>query len=207
MVISRQRRRLLHGALLAALLPTVVLAHEDHRKHAAPRDETPTPVRLALPDTPLLDQDGRKLRLRSDVLAGRVVVVDFIYTTCTTICPIFTATMGHVQERLSDVAGHDVQLITVTVDPVRDTPRRLKDYAAKHDAKLEGWSFLTGSKQDVDAVNKAFGTYTPNIDDHPPMVLVGDTASGQWTRFYGFPAAGDLEARVRQLLAARKGAS
>jgi protein SCO1/2 len=207
MVISRPRRRLVRGALLAALLPTTALAHEDHKKHAAPRDEGPRAVKLALPDTALLDQDGRKVRLRSDVLAGRVVVVDFIYTTCTTICPIFTATMGRVQERLADVVGRDVQLVTVTVDPVRDTPRRLKEYAAKHDAKLDGWSFLTGSKPDVDGVNKAFGTYTPNIDDHPPMVLVGDTASGQWTRFYGFPAAGDLEARVRQLLAARKGAS
>lgn len=206
MSISR-RRWLARGAALVALLPAFARAHDDHKKHAATEAQPPKPVKLALPDTSLLDQDSRRLRLRSDVLAGRIVVVDFIYTTCTTICPIFTATMGSLQERLADVSARDVQLVTVTVDPVRDTPRRLKEYAGRHHAKFDNWSFLTGSKSDVDAVNKAFGTYTPNIDDHPPMVLVGDTASGQWTRFYGFPAASDLEARVRQLLAARKGTS
>lgn len=198
------RRRLL---ALAALLPAAAYAHGDHKAHTPPKDETPKSVKIALPDTQLLDQEGRKVRLRSDVMAGRIVVVDFIYTTCTTICPIFTATMASVQERLGDVVGRDVQLVTVTVDPLRDTPRRLKEYAGKRSANFAGWSFLTGSKADVDTVNKAFGTYTSNIDDHPPMVLVGDTASGQWTRFFGFPAAGDLETRVRQLLAARKSGS
>lgn len=202
--MSIRRRQLL---ALSALLPVLAHAHGDHKAHTPPKDEAPKPVRINVADAPLLDQDGRKLRLRTDVMAGRVVVVDFIYTTCTTICPIFTATMASVQERLGPIVGKDVQLITVTVDPVRDTPRRLKEYADRHHANFDGWSFLTGAKADVDAVNRAFGTYTPNIDDHPPMVLVGDTASGQWTRFYGFPAAGDLEARVRRLLEARKGST
>ena len=202
--MSVARRRFV---ALAALLPVLARAHDDHSKHAAPKAEAPKPVKVSLADVPLVDQGGRKVRLKSDVMAGKVVVVDFIYTTCTTICPIFTATMASVQEKLADVAGRDLQLISMTVDPLRDTPQRLKAYAGKHHARFDNWSFLTGAKGDVDGVNKAFGTYTANIDDHPPMVMVGDTASGQWTRFFGFPAAGDLEARVRQLLAARKGSS
>jgi protein SCO1/2 len=198
------RRQLL---ALTALLPVLARAHDDHKKHVAPKEEAPKSVKVSLADTPLVDQDGRKVRLKTDVMAGKVVVVDFIYTTCTTICPIFTATMASAQEKLAGVADRDLHLISMTVDPLRDTPRRLKEYAGKHHARFDNWSFLTGAKTDVDAVNKAFGTYTPNIDDHPPMVMVGDTASGQWTRFFGFPAAGDLEARVRQLLAARKGSS
>lgn len=198
------RRQLL---ALIALLPAVARAHGGHKARTPTPDETPRSVTINLPDTPLLDQDGRRVRLRSDVMAGRIVVVDFIYTTCTTICPIFTATMASVQERLGDAVGRDVHLVSVTVDPLRDTPRRLKEYAGSHSADFAGWSFLTGTKADVDAVNKAFGTYTANIDDHPPMVLVGDTGSGQWTRFFGFPAPGVLEARVRQLLAARRSAS
>jgi protein SCO1 len=196
-----------HLLALAALLPVLARAHGDHKAHAAPKEEAPQPVKVSLGDTPLVDQGGRKVRLKSDVMAGKVVVVDFIYTTCTTICPIFTATMASVQEKLADVSGRDLQLISMTVDPLRDTPPRLQAYAGKHHARLDNWSFLTGTKGDVDTVNKAFGTYTANIDDHPPMVMVGDTASGQWTRFFGFPGAGDLEARVRQLLAARKGSS
>ena len=196
-----------HVLALAALLPVLARAHGDHKAHAAPKEEAPQSVKVSLSDVPLVNQGGGKVRLKSDVMAGKVVVVDFIYTTCTTICPIFTATMASVQEKLADVSGRDLQLISMTVDPLRDTPPRLKAYAGKHHARFDNWSFLTGTKADVDAVNKAFGTYTPNIDDHPPMVMVGDTASGQWTRFFGFPGAGDLEARVRQLLAARKGSS
>ena len=196
-----------HVLALAALAPAFARAHGDHKSHAAPKEEAPRSVKVSLADTPLVTQDGDKVRLKSDVMAGRIVVVDFIYTTCTTICPIFTATMASVQDRLADLKGGDVRLISMTVDPLRDTPRRLKEYAGKHHARFDTWSFLTGTKGDVDAVNKAFGSYTANIDDHPPMVMVGDTASGQWTRFFGFPAASDLEARVRQLLAARKGTS
>jgi len=203
----QRRQWLAFAALLPVLHPVLVRAHGDHKAHAAPREEAPKPVKVTLADTPLVDQDGRKVRLKTDVMAGKVVVVDFIYTTCTTICPIFTATMASVQEKLADVLGRDVQMITMTVDPLRDTPRRLKEYGGKHRVQANGWSFLTGARADVDSVNKAFGTYTANIDDHPPMVMVGDTASGQWTRFFGFPSAGDLETRVRELLAARKGAS
>ena len=204
---NRRRQLLALAALMPVAYPAGVRAHNDHKAHAAPSQEGPKPVKVALADTPLVDQDGRKVRLKSDVMAGRIVVVDFIYTTCTTICPIFTATMSSVQDKLEDVVGREVQLVTVTVDPLRDTPRRLKDYAAQHRVTPKGWSFVTGTKSDVDSVNKAFGSYTPNIDDHPPMVMVGDTANGQWTRFYGFPTASELEKRVRELLAARKGAS
>ena len=203
--MNRHRRQLL---ALTALLPVFARAHGDHTAHApSKRDAPPRSVKVSVGDAPLVDQDGRKVRLRTDVMAGRVVVIDFVYTTCTTICPIFTATMASVHERLASRAVTDVQLITMTVDPARDTPQRLKEYAARHSASFEGWSFLTGARADVDAVNRAFGTYTPRIDDHPPMVLVGDTASDQWSRFFGFPSAAELEERVRQLLAARKGQS
>jgi protein SCO1/2 len=202
--------------ILCALLPALALARDEHShggnnhgEHKAPaqselKSQGASAVKVTLADTSLLDQDGRKVRMKSDILAGRIVVVDFIYTTCTTICPIFSATMASVQERLEDRLGRDVLLITVTVDPQRDTPRRLREYAAKHQARHRGWTFLTGSKPDIDAVNKALGSYTPNFDDHPPMVMVGDTESGEWTRFYGFPTAAELESRVRKLLAARQ---
>jgi protein SCO1/2 len=198
-----QRRQLL---AFAALAPALARAHGDHKAHKPPADPAvpPKSVKVSLADTPLVDQDGRKVRLRTDVMAGRIVVVDFIYTTCTTICPIFTATMASLQERLGAALEGETHLVSMTVDPARDTPRRMKEYAAKHGARHSGWSFLTGNRSDVDAVNKAFGTYTANIDDHPPMVMVGDTRTGEWTRFYGFPSASELEGCVQQLLAARK---
>lgn len=198
-----KRRTLL---ALAGLLPFAARAHDLHVHADKPpaAGKPPASVKIQLADTPLVDQQGRAVRLKTDVLAGRIVVVDFVYTTCTTICPIFTATMANLQGRLGHVLGSQVQLVTVTVDPLRDTPQRLKDYAEKQRLDPAGWTWLTGKRADVDTVNKAFGSYTPKIDDHPPMVLVGDPDAGQWTRFFGFPTADELEGRVRQLLDARK---
>ncbi|MDH5247329.1 MAG: SCO family protein, partial [Betaproteobacteria bacterium] len=104
-----------HVLALAALAPAFARAHGDHKSHAAPKEEAPRSVKVSLADTPLVTQDGDKVRLKSDVMAGRIVVVDFIYTTCTTICPIFTATMASVQDRLADLKGGDVRLISMTV--------------------------------------------------------------------------------------------
>jgi len=196
-------------AAAAAGLPSLAKAHEHKHpadpaaKSAEPKADRVGAIRVDVGDAPLLDQDGRTVRMRSDVLAGRVVVVDFVYTSCTTVCPIFSATMAELRKRLVAAPARDIVLVTVTVDPLRDTPRRLKDYAARFGPTGDGWIWLTGSKSNVDTVNKAFGAYTANIDDHPPMVIVGDADAGVWTRFYGFPGVPELEARARELVAAR----
>jgi protein SCO1/2 len=93
-------------------------------------------------------------------------------------------------------------MVTVTVDPVRDTPARLKEYGARLGSN-PGWSWITGPKPQVDEVLRAFGAYTPNFVDHPPLVLVGDAKTGKWLRFYGFPSPDQLLAAVGDLTAAR----
>jgi protein SCO1/2 len=162
-------------------------------------------VRIKLPDTALTDQRGKTARFKSDFVADRLVLVTFIYTTCTTACPPLSALFADLQERLGDRVGRELTLVTMTVDPVRDTPLRLKAYAAQYNAG-PGWSFLSGSKPAVDEVLTALGAYTPNFADHPSMVLVGDPRSGEWTRFFGFPGSDQIMARVEQLQAARRGA-
>jgi protein SCO1/2 len=201
-------RRAFLLAAAAAGLPSLVRAHDRHHadqaaKPAEQKADRVGAIKVDVGDTPLLDQNGRSVRMRSDVLAGRVVVVDFVYTTCTTICPIFSATMAELRKRLGPDSARDILLVTVTVDPLRDTPKRLKDYAARFGTPGDEWLWLTGTKPNVDAVNKAFGAYTANIDDHPPMVIVGDADRGVWTRFYGFPGAAELEARARELVGSR----
>ena len=110
--------------------------------------------------------------------------------------------MAQVQDKLGARLGRDVALVTVTVDPVRDTPARMKEYGAKLGSGA-GWTWLTGPKPQVDEVLKVFGAYTPNFTEHPALVLVGDAKSGKWLRFYGFPTPEQLMAAVNELTAGR----
>ena len=179
-------------------------AHE-HHQHEAAAKEGPSSARVKYGDTLLVNQDGKKVRLKSDVFSDRVVVMDFAYTTCTTVCPVLTAVLVKVQSDLGDKVGKDVQMVTITVDPARDTPARLKEYAAKHGVK-GGWAWLTGPVGTVNDVLQGFDAYAPNFEDHPPMVLVGDPVSGDWTRFFGFADPKDIVAKVEELRAARSAA-
>ncbi|NNU42332.1 SCO family protein [Ramlibacter montanisoli] len=193
-------------ALVLATATAGARAHDAsrHRQHQAAAS-APSSVRVKLPDTVLTDQHGRAARFKSDFVADRLVLVNFVYTTCTTVCPVQSALFADLQQRLGDRAGREVVLLSVTVDPLRDTPMRLKEFSAQYGAG-PGWSFLTGSKQAVDEVLTAFDVYTPNVADHPAVVLVGDPRSGEWTRLFGFPGSEQIMARLGQLQAARRGA-
>lgn len=161
------------------------------------------PVDLALFDLEVIDHHGRAAKFRSDVIGERIVVMNFIYTTCTTVCPVTSAIFGQLQRRLGQHLGQDVFLVSITVDPVTDRPARLKAYAKKYKAGA-GWIWLTGQKLTVDKVLDGLGAYTPNYEDHPAMVLVGDGRTGQWARFFGFPGPDEIMTKVDVLVAARK---
>src|SRR5262245_60823153 len=121
--------------------PVVVVA----RAQQQPRAEAATPISpTRIPDTPVRDQNGNWPNLYTEPVKGRTVAINFIFTTCTTICPSLTATFRKVQQDLAARAP-DVQLISVSVDPITDTPERLRDFAARFGAG-PGWTFVTGEK-------------------------------------------------------------
>ena len=198
-------RVVLAALALATALPGVRAQDHSHHGHHEPAATAPGSVRIKLPEAAVTDQHGRTARFQSDFVGDRLVVINFIYTTCTTVCPVQSALLADLQQRLGQRAGREVALISVTVDPLRDTPVRLKEFSAQYKAG-PGWTFLGGDKQAVDEVLTAFGVYTPNFADHPAVVLVGDPRSGQWTRFFGFPGSEQIMARVTQLQAGRQGA-
>jgi protein SCO1/2 len=200
-----------HGALAAAAVAaafawsTQAFAHDQHHQHAGHAPATagpPSAVQVRYDDTVLVDQHGKKRKLKSEVFGDRLVVIDFAYTTCTTICPVLTALLAKVQQQLGDRVGSEVALVTITVDPARDTPARLKEYAAKYGAG-PGWTWLTGPAGTVNETLKGFGAYAVNFEDHPLMVLVGDPQRGEWTRFFGIAEPGAIVARVDELAHAR----
>ena len=145
----------------------------------------------------MVTQDGDQVNLAADIVGDRIVVVDFVYTTCTTVCPVLSAIFAQVQQKLGDRVGDDVIMVSISVDPLRDTPARMKSYASKLGAG-EGWLWLTGQKQTVTKVLEEFGAYTPNFEDHPSMILVGDGKTGQWARYLGFPAADQIVMKVNE---------
>jgi protein SCO1/2 len=158
----------------------------------APAPETaPAGAKMAIPDVELLDQDGRKIHFYSDLVQGRVVVINFIFTTCTTICPPLGATIARVQKEFDAGAGRDVRFISISVDPATDTPERLKAWGAKFHAG-PSWTFVTGQRQIVNQLLSALGAATASPQDHSPTVLIGNDARGQWTRAYGLAPPSQL---------------
>lgn len=156
---------------------------------------------VRLPDVELVDQDGRRRKLASDVAADRVVVLEFVFTTCTTICPALAANFAKLQEHLGERAGRDVALVSISVDPRNDTPARMKAFGALFGAG-PGWTLLTGEKADVDVVLKALGVFTPRKEDHTPLVLVGVPAKGLWKRIDGLASPALLASVVDEFASA-----
>ena len=181
--------------------------HAKHRQMMNEEQESAAnSAAIQVPDVRLTTQFGNEVSLRDDVVGDRIVIIDFVYTSCTTICPVLSAILGQLQGRLGERLGEDVVMISLTVDPLRDTPERLKAYSEKHHAR-DGWVWLTGDKQTVDEVLRAMGAYTPNFEDHPSMMLVGDRNSGEWSRFLGFPGSGNIMEKIDELSAARNAQS
>ncbi|HVG34329.1 MAG TPA: SCO family protein [Pyrinomonadaceae bacterium] len=137
-----------------------------------------------IPDTTVYDQNGRKLKFYTDLVKGKTVAINFIFTTCTGVCPPLSATFRRVQQGLAERMGRDMELISISVDPATDVPERLKTFSEKFKAG-PGWTFVTGSKPEIDRLLEALGGYVSNKNDHTPLLLIGNDAAGFWTRTYG----------------------
>lgn len=164
------------------------------------QNETIGTTKLNVPDVELLDQDGRKIHFYTDLVKGHTVAINFIFTTCTTICPPLGATFARVQKELGDKVGRDVLFISISVDPATDTPERLKAWGAKFHAG-EGWTFVTGNKPQVDELLRALGASSARREDHSPTVLIGNDTSGTWTRTYGLAKSSQLVQIINDAIA------
>jgi protein SCO1/2 len=155
-----------------------------------------------LPNAELLDQNGTPVRFASDVAGNRIMALSFIYTDCQTACPVVSGLFSKLQDRLGDKLARDVRLVSLSIDPATDTPERLKAYAERFHAVPE-WLWLTGEKAQVDALLKGLGVYSADYANHAPVILVGDPARGEWTRFNGLSSPDTIAAKIDELLNAR----
>lgn len=155
-------------------------------------------IDLEVPDTPVLTQDGEAVRFYTDLVKGKVVVINFIFTTCKSICPPLGATFGRLQTLLGDKMGRQVRLISVSVDPKTDTPERLKAWGAKFKAG-PGWTLVTGKNADIAKLLKALNSYTADPAAHTPMVLIGSEAPRSWHRAYGMAPSSALVETIEKV--------
>ena len=217
-------RRMLASAALSAVLAggmpaSGALAHDAHHNGAPPKDNavsSPQAPKEKVPrrldegeqrryftDTKLLDQDGREVRFYTDALRGKIVLVSFIYTSCTDICPILMHNLTDVQDKLGDRFGVDVFFVSISVDPEDDTPEELKKYAERYGAK-PGWTFLTGPKKDVDAVIRRFGEFQDDFEDHSMVFVLGDVKNARWSKMRGDQPPETVLPRLRDLFSRRE---
>jgi protein SCO1/2 len=170
----RSRIRIARGALAAVALLSAGAASADNRWGAN-----------YFPNVELTTQDGVTVRLYDDLLKGKSVAVNVIYTSCTDECPLETARMVQLQKVLGDRVGKDIFFYSISIDPKVDTPKVLKAYADKFDVG-PGWLFLTGREDDIKLVTKKLGLSRTsdgvNKDGHTASLMVGNEPGGQWMR-------------------------
>ena len=157
---------------------------------------------MEIPDVPVLDQHGNKLHFYTDLIKDKTVAINFIFTNCTTICPPLAATFQRLQRDMGERVGKDVHLISISVDPVTDTPERLKAWGAKFKAG-PGWTFVTGEKQEMDKLLNALGAAVSKREDHTPALIIGNDAKGVWTRTYGLAKIPQIMGVIQNVIAGK----
>lgn len=180
---------------------TSMPGHEQHMKamQAGATKAAETLDGLKVPDLPVVDQDGKQLRFYRDLIQGKTVALNFVFTTCTTICPPMGANFAKLQSLLRERGGSEVFLVSVSVDPSVDTPQRMKEWGAKFGA-APGWTLVTGDRGDIIQLLKALGVYTADKADHSPLVLIGNDKTHRWTRTYGLTPPAKLAELIDESL-------
>lgn len=205
------------GRVALAFLLMLVYASASSDEHAAHQQDQAVPDKHAahraamqktrysastesysIPDVELIDQSGAPVSLRTLLQADQPIALNFIFTTCTTICPVMTATFAAMRRELGD-AGEQLRLVSISIDPEYDRPDKLKAYSEQFGAGT-GWEFLTGDSIDIVQVLRSFDSYAGSKMNHKPVTLLKRPGSSTWTRIDGLASSKELANEVREWL-------
>jgi protein SCO1/2 len=150
-------------------------------------------------DVLLINQNGEKMRFYSDLLKGKVVIINSFFATCQGSCLPMNRNLEKVQQALGDHVGRDVFILSISVDPLVDTPPKLKDYAKKLNAR-PGWYFLTGDKENVEFALKKLGQFVDDKQDHLNIFIIGNERTGLWKKAFGLAQSDELVKVVESVL-------
>lgn len=175
-------------------------SHHQHRQEAG--TDGGVVRQSVIPDLLVLDQQGKKVRFYRDLVKGKTVAINFVYTSCAAVCPLVGANTSKLQGLLGDRLGRDVQLITVSTDPTIDTPETLKAWGDKF-KRRKGWTLVTGGEQEISALVEALTGEVARKGVHLPLMLIGNDAKGLWRRDYGLARPAAIAALLEEFAGAR----
>lgn len=209
MIGTRSAVAVVAALAVSALLRAPALRAEDasggatatHQEHGGAQVTTVATVQVNVPQLQLVRADGKPVLLAAEVDDGRPVVVNFIFTTCGSICPLMSQVFGQFQQQL----GADsirVHLISISTDPEEDSPSKLRAYAHQFGAR-PGWDHYTGTLEASQAAQRAFGVYRGDKMSHTPVTLMRAAPGEPWTRIDGFLTPDELLQDYRKVIAAR----
>jgi protein SCO1/2 len=173
------------------------MEHEQADEPSAPRGAVRSVREYAVPAVRLVRADGKAVSLPEELNDGRPVVMNFIFTTCTDICPLMSSVLSQFERRLGAEAG-EVHLVSISIDPEQDTPARLREYARRFHAGRE-WQHYTGTLAASVAAQRAFDVYRGGKMSHAPVTLLRAAPGKPWLRIEGFVTPEQLERDYRAL--------
>ena len=187
--------------LLAATLSIVVICCEGvaTAQPRPPESDVSSASAKYFPNLVMRSQDGVSVHFYEDLLKGKVVLINFIFTTCQGVCSPMTANLARVQSYLAEHMDKEVVMISISVDPETDTPDVLRNYAAKFKTK-PGWYFLTGEKRNVDWVLYKLGGYVEQKQQHNSLLIIGTEATGEWMKVNAMGSPSEIASLVTKLL-------
>jgi len=148
----------------------------------------------------LVNQDGETVQFFDDVMKDKVVVINFIFTNCKGACPLMTHKLTLVRDKLEGYVGKTLQFVSLSLDPERDTPAAMKEFAKTHDADHDGWIFLTGDANNLDTIIKKLGQYTDDMEAHSTMMLAGNVNNAHWIKILPQEQPPAIAEKLRRLM-------
>jgi protein SCO1/2 len=194
---------LVAAAMIGPAFPTAFAddAPDPHARHHMVPETTRSTADYVVPDVKLVREDGKTVLLNQELNDGRPVVLNFIYTTCTSVCPLTSQTFSELQSKLG-TRRDTVHLMSISIDPEQDTPARLREYARKFGAGPE-WQHYTGTLAASTATQRAFNVYRGDKMSHAPATLLRAAPGKRWVRIDGLVTADELLGELRQAVASR----
>lgn len=148
----------------------------------------------------LINQDGETVRFFDDVLKDKVVVISFIFTNCQGACPLMTQKLTRVRDKMEGQIGDPLQFVSLSLDPARDTPAAMKEFAKTHHADHDGWVFLTGKAENLEYIIKRLGQFSDDVEAHSTMVLAGNVSAAHWIKILPHEQPPAITEKLQQLI-------